>query len=235
MADKSRTPRSIILFNPYVSNVVAYLKEGTPTTNAERLGVLPTEVDQWAIIADKWEPLYIKYTDKKQSRTTSIKNELLHLIDQFIKLDQQAHILDRIASSPNVTIADLSTFNIKKGVLKKATRTVGVTPIDEPVVATIIPFGGGSFSIKCRSTTATRAGIFGGADSVQFAYKIGDTPPASAKEFGLIVGLSTKAIFTLPLGADASTKFLYIYFRWNNTKHPELAGAWGSLQTMLIL
>ena len=89
--------------------------------------------------------------------------------------------------------------------------------------------------MKCYGTSSLRAGIFRNADSVQFLYMVGKTPPASAAEAGLLKELSSKAIFTLQLGADNSGNNLYIYFRWYNTRHPQLAGPWSSLNWTLIL
>ena len=161
--------------------------------------------------------------------------ELRLIIDETADFDQSNHILDRIAASPNVTIADMETFNIKKRVLQKSTRTIPTTPIVDSVSITLIPIGGGSILLKCYRSTGQRAAICEEADCVQYLYQVGDTPPASADAGSLKNGLSTKASFTLALGASSSGKTLYIYFRWYNTKHPELAGPWSSLQTSLIV
>ncbi len=235
MTAGARIPRGIDDFNPYYTNAINYLSDGTPTTNAVRLGILAEELTELTGYATAWAPLYIKYSDKKNSRTTAVKDQLLEIIGNVIGFDQDNHILDRIAASPNVTIIDLETFNIKKGSLQKTTRTVSSTPISEPVTVTIQPIGGGSLTVKCYSTTGQRAAIYDGADSVQYTYQVGDTAPASAEVAGLTKELSTKASFTLALGSGSSAKNLYIYFRWYNTKHPELAGPWCSLQTTLIL
>jgi len=47
--------------------------------------------------------------------------------------------------------------------------------------------------------------------------------------------ISTKASFVLALSSASSTQSLFIYFRWYNTKHPELAGPWSALMTTMIL
>ena len=235
MSDGSRIPRQIEEFNSYISTTNTYLLEGAPTTNADRLGILATEVTKWSAIGTLWSPLFMKYSDKKNSRTTAIKDQLLQLITDCVNLDQTCHILDRIAASPNVTIVDMETFNIKKGVLQKTARTVSTSPVAERVMPSIQPIGGGSVSIKCRSTTGEGTAIIGGADSVQYVYQVGNTPPISTEGEGLKNGLSTKASFTVALGTASSAKYLYIYFRWYNTKHPELSGPWSALQTTLIL
>ena len=232
MADGSRIPRGIDGFNLYIITTCAFLMAGMPV-NADRLGILPDEATKWQAFLAEWTPLYAKYSDKKNSRTTAVKDQLVDIIDRCVMLDQTCHILDRIAASPNVTIVDMETFNIKKGVLQKGTRSTSTTPISESVNAALQMLGGGSFAVKCHNSTS-RASIVEGGDSVQYAYLIGTTPPESVKAPGLTKDLSTKAAFTLPLGPENVGKYLYIYFRWNNTKHPELAGPWCTLQTVLI-
>lgn len=235
MADNSRIPRSMEGFNTYIINTNNHLLAGEPTTNAERLGILPTEMTQWTSFATDWSPLYSRYSDKKNSRTSAVIDEMRLINEDCIAFDQDNRILDRIASSPNVTVSDLSLFNIKRGLMQKSTRSVSTTPISEPVMAAMQPIGGGSFAIKCRSASGSRASIIAGADCVQFVYSVGDTPPTSAESTGLSKDISSKASFTLALGAANSAKYLYIYFRWYNTKHPELAGTWSAMQTSLIL
>lgn len=234
MSDGSRIPRGIDSFNPYVINTSAYLLAGGTPTNAERLGILPAENDQWTGFLTDWNPLYAKYSDKKNGRTTAVKDQLLAIIDQCVLLDQTSHILDRIAASPNVSIVDMETFNIKKGVLQKTTRSFSNTPISETPIVAVQPLGGGSLAIKCHSSTS-RASILDGADSVQYVFLVGDTPPASADVQGLSKEISTKASFTLALGTGTSAKNLYIYFRWYNTKHPELSSPWSAMISTLIL
>jgi hypothetical protein len=234
MTDSPRIPRKIDLFNQYISNTTPYFNTGTPT-NAERLGIRPEEVTQWTAIDARWKPTYSLYGDKKNSRTTAVIEEINLIISDLIDLDQSCHLLDRIAASPNVTIADLETFNIKKGVLQKTTRSKPTTPITELVVPAIQPIGGGAVSFKCRNHTGNSASIIDGADCVEYNYCVGGTPPTSADAVGLKTGLSTKASFTLSLGAASAKEELYIFFRWYNTKYPELAGPWSSLQTTLVL
>ena len=90
-------------------------------------------------------------------------------------------------------------------------------------------------NVKCYYPSAQRAGIFEEADSVQYVYVVGNTPPESADAIGLTKEISTKGIFTLALGSISSGKTLYIYFRWYSTKYPALAGPWNNMEAILIL
>lgn len=234
MATRTRIPRSINDFNSYIINTNAYLLAATPT-NASRLGITVPETTQWTAFVTQWTPLYAKYSDKKNSRTTSVKDQLLSIIKKCVDLDKANHILDRIASSTAVTIVDMEVFNIKKGVLQKIARTTLVAHIEETVVAGIQPLGGGSVAIKCHSTTGSRPAIYAGADCVQYMYQIDSGIPTLANASAMEKGLSSRASFTLSLGLENSGKNLDIYFRWYNTKHPELAGPWSTHQTTLIL
>jgi hypothetical protein len=234
MTKKTRIPRSIDDFSPYITITSTYLIEGTPT-NASRLGITEAEVTTWQGFSISWRPLYTKYSDKKNTRTTAVIDQLYEIIDNCVAFDQTNHILDRIAASTAAIIADFETFNIKSGPLEKTTRSRPVTPISELVSPTIQPIGGGSVSVKCYTSTSQRAGICDGADSVQYLYAVGTTPPASAEAEGLKASISTRATFNLDLETASSGKYLYIYLRWYNTKHPNLAGPWCNLNTTLIL
>jgi len=234
MSGSTRISRGINEFNSYITTTSSYLAAGTPT-NASRLGITEAEVAIWIAFATTWTPLFAKYCDKKNSRTTAVRDQLLVVIDQTVDFDQTNHILDRIASSVNATVSDLETFNIKSGVLKKTTHSKSSTPITESITVTLQPIGGGLVQIKCYTSTGQRAGILDDADTVHYMYAVGTTPPLSADADGLKSGLSTKGIFSLDLGASSSGKYLYIYLRWYDTCYPTLAGPWCALQTTLIV
>ena len=234
MSQNARIPRTIRLFNLYLTITNTYLYEDNPI-NAVRLGISFDEASGWTALFTKWEPLYLKYSDKKNSRTTSIKDQLLAIIKECVELDKTRHFLDRIASSMNVTIKDMETFNIKKGVLQKSSPTVATAPILTQVIAALRPIGGCTFTVKCRPVSGQRPAIIRGANCVQYHYLVGKTPPGSAKDKTLEKDLSSKASFTLSLELGNTGQYLYIYFRWYNTKHPDLSGPWSALQTILIL
>jgi len=234
MPDRSRIPRSIDRFNNYLSNTNAYLV-AVNGANATRLGILPAEVTRWSAFVNEWNPLYLKYIDGKGSRTTVITDHLHSIIVSCVLFDHINHLLDRIAASPVVTVSDMEIFNIKKGILLKTTHARPQAALTEPLFAAIQPIGGGIVSIKCRGASGGRAAIFAGADSVQYNYTVGDTAPGSADAYGLKSEISTKGSINLALSPASSGKNLYIYLRWYLVKHPNLAGPWSSVQTVLIL
>ncbi|HNW50421.1 MAG TPA: hypothetical protein PKH79_05020 [Prolixibacteraceae bacterium] len=234
MSDRARIPRTIDAFNPYINLCVTYLSEGTPQTNEVRLGISVPEMTQLNQFLTKWNSVYPSYSDKKNSRTTAVTEELNLLIRDFCDYDHQQHLLDRIAASPNATVADLETFNIKKGLLEKGTHTRPNTPIEELVVPSIQLIGGGMLAFKCRCASGEGASIIEGANCVQFRFKTGTVPPVSVEDETLKSDLSTKANFTLNAGGENSGKYLYIYFRWYNTRYPALAGPWSVLYVSLI-
>jgi hypothetical protein len=228
----TRVPQTITEFNVYVNNALDYLNYGDPQKNSERLTITEGEVTLLTGIVDRWKPLYVLYSDKEKTRTPLVVAQLQDLMTEFNDLNQSKHLLNRIAASANVTVEDLKTFNIKNG---SAKRSVAVQPIQETINVSIQLLGGGSATFKCRAEGSSHASIIDMADCIQYTYLVGTTPPASADDAGLFRDISTKATFTLALGSGSSTKYLYIYFRWYNTKHPELAGPWTRLVSTLIV
>lgn len=234
MADASRIPRQLGSLNAYLINTSTFLAQGTPT-NAVRLGILPAELTQWTAINTQWAPLYIKYSDKLNTRTKNVRDQLILLRGKLIELDKTVHFLDRIAASAAVTPVDLDIFNIKKKALNQSLRSNVNTAIIENVSPVLSAVGGGMIAVKCFTPDSKRASILKGADSVQYTYSIGETPPESPLADGLKLGISSKAGFTLAVGANNSAQYIHIYFRWYNIKRPENAGPWCVLQTLLLL
>lgn len=228
----TRIPLQSVAFNSYIVNTTNYLNDGDPTKNADRLGITVDEMLKWNDIYERWNNLYPLYIDKPMSRTKAVMTQLQSIIEEFHALNKSKHLLDRIASSPNATAIDLEIFNIKS---KSGKRTTATMPIQTTVYATLQVLGGGSVSIKCRTESSQRPGIISGADCLQMVYMVGTTPPDSADMQGLNKELSSKSSFVLPLGSASSSKNLYIYFRWYNSRHPELAGPWSAMYSTLIL
>lgn len=235
MPSPPRIPRLFTDFNGYINRTASYLFEGDHTPNYERLRISHDDAVAWRNFAEQWNPRYAMYCDKRCGRTTAIRTELVTIMKETISFDRKFHFLDRIGSSPSVTIADVELFNIRKGLLQKRRYTIPNTPISEPVSVRLQPIGGGSVKIKCFSSTAKRAAIYKPADCVHYCYCIGDTPPVSPEEDWMKQDMSTKASIILATGVHNHGKKLHIYLRWYCSKHPKLAGPWSSLQTTLIL
>lgn len=226
-------PRTFDNFNTYIRNTNSYMDEGTPK-NSERLEVPVEMVTKWDGICKKWVAAYDKYSDKYNLRTQAINDELRTIVDEAHIFNEDSNFLARIAISPKVTITDLETFGIRNSIGPKAGRSTPQMPFTTMVETTLKPIGGGSIMVKCYSK-GSRASILEAANCVQYRFVVGTTPPSSAEDAILDKDLSTKASFVLPAGAEKIGLHLYIYFRWFNTKHPELAGPWSDLESTLIL
>lgn len=235
MREHARAPRNIDSFNKYIVRIVHYLQEGVPISHAVRLGIAEEELKFLQALLVSWMSLYKLYGDKKNTRTTAVIDQLHNIVNQFLEYDRARHLLDRTASSPNATIVDMETFNIRSGALRRKARSIISKSITEAVSAVVEAVGGGMVAVKCYSTESARPSIFSGGDCVQFAYTVGGTPPASVLASGLTQGFSSRASFSFSTGADNGGKSLYIFFRWYNTKHPDLAGPWCAMVTIWLI
>lgn len=226
-------PRTFGNFNFFIRNTNSYMEEGTPK-NSERLGITVEIATSWKGIEKKWITTYDKYSDRYNLRTQAINDELRAIINDAQEFNDENHFLARIAISENATVTDLETFGIRNRSGSKQPRSTPQNPITSLVEATLKPIGGGSVMVKCYSKGA-RASILDTADCVQYRFVVGTTPPSSADDAILDKELSTKASFVLPAGVQKGGLTLFIYFRWHNTKHPELAGPWSTLQSTIII
>ncbi|MBI3500890.1 MAG: hypothetical protein HY063_03765 [Bacteroidetes bacterium] len=203
--------------------------------NWERFNWEETERAQWesfAKTADEWFKLY----SNPAVRTTAVKNMLVDVQRDTVKYNQQQKLLDRIASNPNRTVtSDFSLFRIKRGSpLEKIKRTVHTASIDEAPMVALKGQGGGAIKVFCRTVTGTGRGHRHKlSNSVLIAYAIGRTPPASVDACTL-KHISTRAKFFLRLDYKERGNRIYLFARWYNTKHPELAGPWSEMHQSVI-
>lgn len=226
-------PLSFDKFNGYLQNSTTFLFEGAPTPNYVRLGIPEPIANGWKEIGTRWNPLYIKYTDKYNLRTPAVSDEMRAIIDSARKFEEENHMIALIAISPNATVTDLETFSINNG--QRKNRTVPQNQITSLVNAILKPIGGGSISIKCYDTNSKRASINETANCVQYRCCVGTTAPASVEDDILDMDISTKSSFILQAGAENEGKRLYIYFRWHNTKHPDISGPWSAQLSTIII
>jgi len=232
MSVKSGIPRAIDDFNPFIINTNDYLLAGVPT-NAERLGISLTETDNWTGFLNDWMPLYLRYNDKLVGSSRVIKDQLLSVIERCVEMDRAFQFLDRIAASPGSVMMDLVTFNTRKKYSQKSNFSISISPISETLCALLELLDDGSVAVKCINRK-NKASLVRNADSVQYVYRASDIAPSSADDPGLMKERSSKAAFTLKKGAGSTTKELFVYLRWYNTRFPERAGPWSELYSILL-
>jgi hypothetical protein len=97
MPDRSIIPREIEEFNSYITQSNIYLILGSPT-NAVRFGWTAQNLLDWQDIGTEWEPLYFKYSDKKEYYTTAIKNSLVAIVAKAIVYDRENKLILKIIS-----------------------------------------------------------------------------------------------------------------------------------------
>jgi hypothetical protein len=228
-------PLSYDKFNTYLQNTTAFLFEGTPTANYVRLGIPEAIAKGWKEIGTRWNPLYSKYVDKYNLRTQAVCDELRAIVESTRKFEDENHLIALVAISPNATVTDRETFSINGANGQKKSRTTSQSQITSLINAILKPIGGGSISIKCYDAKSKRPAINETANCVQYRYCIGNTTPTSVEDDILDMNISTKSSFILQAGAENEGKRLHIYFRWYNTKHPEVSSPWCPLQSTIIV
>lgn len=226
-------PRRKENFNNFIRTTNTYLKEGNPT-NAARLNMPDNLLTVWSDYLARWIGPYNKFSDKINSRTQAVTNELQAIINEARKFDQENHLFARIAIAENATLTDFEVFKIPTGKRQKQNHGAAQMPITDLVQVVLKPIGGGSVSIKCYGKGA-RASLLESANCVQYRYVVGAVAPTSASDKALEMDISTKGSFILATGAANVGLQLYIYFRWYNTRHPEQAGPWSMIQPVILL
>lgn len=233
MADKSRIPNKIADFNAYLTSSDDYLKTELsagppPVTNGTRLGLQASDVTAWTNYRTQWVPLYATYNNTN-TRTTTVTQQVNNLIAAFREFAQP--LLNIMAASPNATEYDEQALNFK---VERKPPTRPTVPIAEECVSSASSLGGGQVKFISRTNHDTaRASLADGADSIQYAYKIGDQAPANPDDTSKTI-IATRASTVQALGTDASGKKLHYYARWFNTKYPQFAGPWSELMTVVL-
>lgn len=231
MSDNSRIPRKIRDFDGYIRRTNNYFAVVILPSNGTRLGLIPTNVTDWDSKNTAWGELFGKWSDPL-TKTTDINRQVKTFMKNFRTFAQP--LLNIIAASPNAIDTDATTFNVVLVRKKPSHPTNAIQALCNAVSKQI---GGSRVEFKCRTyTDSKRASLAEGSDGVEIAYIIGDkdTPVPDADSCPLN-DLFTKATFTLSNGTINIGKILYIYFRWTNTKHPNLAGPWSDLEIIQIV
>jgi hypothetical protein len=249
MADKSRIPTDIPGFNMYISSSDDYqqaTRSDRSMPNSLFLGWNSINSGDWANKRAYWrDVLYKKYSDPAQS-TSIIKKDVKIFITDFHTFGNP--LLDIAAANPGADTQDEEELHFKKKSSRKK-PTHPHTRIEDKCFTTWLSEGGGSMKASSRSSHDTkRPSLAEGADSVQYAWKIMETKPTTAgrtavpatnpapqhPDDGTRQEVFTKATHDFRFGADKEGKFLCVWTRWYNTKHPELAGDWSQMQVVMI-
>ena len=235
-----RISRIIGEFNAYINYTTNYLLEetenasGTMTPNWERVGLTAQEKNQWVAFRNENNTQYALYANKKETRTTAVKDKFRTNQRDFIAFAQP--LLNRIAYGPEVTIDDLEVFNIKAGPLFDNTRTRITTPIEESVTFTMQPIGGGQLKFTCQSVSdSSRASKLPGTD-IEMRYLVLPSEAPAPASVGELTDdkISSRAIFVLSAGTEFQGYRIYAACRWIVINNQDRNGPWSGIATVVV-
>lgn len=223
----SRIPTTIPKFNTYINSTDDFLQEvidiGPPqVTNASRLGLTMQNAADWHTKRLNWrDNLFAKWSNPI-TKTSSINKQVAAFMKTFSAFGSPL-IEKKISVSDNATQDDADLFNFK---LTRKAPTRPTTRITELCFASITPLGGGRMQAKFRTSHDTkRASRPEAANVIEVAFKASEPPPQNPND-GTTRDTIPKASDVFDLGAENAGKKVYAYFRWKNTKYPDLAGQW---------
>ncbi|MBI3500733.1 MAG: hypothetical protein HY063_02975 [Bacteroidetes bacterium] len=203
--------------------------------------------------------LFALYSNPATS-TSVIKKKVETFIKNFRTFANP--LLNIIASSPNATGVEEKIFNLVLNA-NRAKPSHTHTKIEDQCFTKWEGGNGGNKRAASHKEDEAkgRASVPEGADGVQYAYVIMDENPKTiAQRTAAVVSANAKSTVPVPLpqpvpqhpddgtrqeffsgathdfkfGAAAEGKYLCVWSRWFNSKHPELAGDWNEMQTVLI-
>lgn len=240
----SRIDETISGFNTYIITTDDFLQAISSGIihNWERLGLTNANATGWQDKRVFWQDtLYPKYQNPLLS-TSTVKTQVRDFMDGFRTFANP--LLNIMAASPNATSDDEAVFNFKIGREEPSHSTTSITDavIFEPKL-----LSGGDIKFICRTSHDDhRASKADRSDSIQMAYLIQNPEPAAQPPGSgtteeeeldpddLTQQTFTKAIFVKHFGGKMVGKKVVVFFRWYNTKHPELAGPWSSVTALVI-
>jgi hypothetical protein len=215
------------LFNSYINNTADYLAAGAPATNGVRLGLTPTEVTAWDTRRDSWNTNYALYTDDN-TRTKTITDTKNNQKDDFI--DFATPLLNRMATSAAITLADRNTLNLKeRDTVSTARPAITTAPTVKAKAA-----AGATINFECRvESDSSRTSRHPDSDAAEVRYIVGTTPPANPAACTRS-HISAKARFTLELDIADAGKKLYAFVRWVNLSDASKNGPWSAMVVVTI-
>ncbi len=230
-----RIPKKLSEFDIYIKTVTAFIQGASGTsTNGERLGLTTTEIGLVAGILALWftgnpatPGAYEKHTNPT-TKNKATRLAVLNIIKNFKLLFTP--YLTRMSGSANITTNDRLMLNIAPPV---TTRRTPQSKISDDIYPLIKATGGGNISIMCRTEhDASRGSLAKDSDGVEVGWAIG-APPATAKDAPNKERFS-KSKFAIEAGLDNIGKKIFIYVRWINSKHPDIAGDWSIQYSIMI-
>lgn len=229
----ARVPSKLATFNSYLNNSDDYLQAtvaGSSIKNWERLGLSSQNATDWQQHRQYWrDTLYPKYSNPDQ-RTKTVTKEVQHFRKAFSAF--AIPLLNLMVASPQVNADDAGVFNF---VIKRKAATQHRLPITERCYGTFQPLGGGRIRAGFRTMThSNRPALAKGANCVQIAFSIGEPVPAHAGEAAQ-QEIIPRASYVIETDSTNSGKWMYIFSRWFNSKHPQLAGPWSEAVRVMVL
>jgi hypothetical protein len=232
----TRVPQEIGKFNQYITRTNARLVAINPDTTHKYsvdYGLTTTEADSWTEQRDEWvDNLYPKYNDPLTS-TSVVKGQVRTFMETFTKFAEVPLIRIQIALISGE--AEEQIFNI---VINRSSPHHPTEAIDAGCYASIRKITSGKAKISCRSAEdSRRSSIYEKADSIQYSYKIVEANAPvdiDPDDESMTKAFAKQAIFNKDFGAQNQGKWLIIYFRWFLLSYPQFAGAWSSMQRVVI-
>lgn len=232
----NRVPQKVSDFFSYLDNTTDYLlitPQGQNQVNWERLKFSGAQINKWVVFRTVGSALKPKYTDKSESRTTAITKKVQKLIKDFTLFSRDP--LNMISGLDETTIDDLLVFHIKAKDLRDTEPS--------PIHSTEAPYmdmknkTGAQLRIRARKTEdATRASMLPDYE-LEMRYIIlpaSAVPPSSPGTEGMLVELSSKAVFVFDADMANQTKILYAFFRFRHLHTKAFNGPWTNRMQIVI-
>lgn len=229
-----RVPPTIHDFNDYVNDSDDHLQSDRTPGNPvwQVLGITNGDADEWHLRRLNWQTNLYPLWSNKDTKTKTVVTNVNSFMNQFRQFSRP--LLNIMAASPNAIAKDevIMRFKINP---KKPTRPTD--PVAEVVTLGMQPVGGGNirFSAKYPGDT-DRYSIPKDASGLELRWKIGEVgeAPANVDECPEHY-TSTRARFSLNVGAANHNKNIYIFARWTDIHNPARAGAWTEMLTSGVL
>jgi hypothetical protein len=242
MPDRSNVPKQIPEFDKWIRNTnKRQLAVNADTSNpfwkdygwtsAQSADFKTKWHDQWV------NELYPSWSNALK-KTKPVNEGVVRFMKKFKEMVRNQQLIAKIKSSAVASEAEALTWNF---VLKRKQPSRHTVRIGKTIAAMVKAAGRGLIRCVVRyGGDESRPSIPrpDGADSVQYACAVFNTKEETMNEKltpdEMRKEISTKASFQFDAGFANQAKWLVIYFRWYNTKHPNLAGTWSVMYVLAI-